>query len=993
MLAIIYDLIGFPCSTCFSGWHICTSCQKKAHYMCYTCPHSLCKSCYRRADFICIRENKGLCSTCRGTIMLIENVKEGNKDMVQVDFDDQSSWEYLFKVYWTDLKAKLSMTVDEITQAQNLRKERKIKCKRSIEKLSNGYAKSDFGTMGNHRSSYLHGSSGWASNELLEFVGYMKGGDMPALSQFEVQALLLEYVDRNNLRDPKEKWEIFCDIRLGKLFGRVSLDHFEMLKLLDSHFLVKEIPQLDEAVRVTNFDGISGLMDIDLNKSEHPMVCNDKMLESFERLDEKENHIDQDDYAMLDSQRISSIYLRRSLIENLIDDVEQFKRKAVGSVVRIRISCQDDKQNMHRLVQVAGTSKAIELYKIGDKYTNIKLEILNVDRKEVIPIHEISDHDFSEEECRQFVQNVTSGKVKWFSTDVIQLKGPRVKAEQVNYISSYQQPEIVNEHLLNKRSENSRISSWITGSSHADAVSSVTKEVLSGIGSEISPSPLSTATEQSVNDDETCKIWHYQDSNGKVQGPFTMIQMRKWQTLGDFHHNQRIWRTDQKYEDSILLSNALEGHFLKESALHSREDVKHSDDRDSSLDGISSISVNTNGTKSELGSHYSCDNIKSEKNIEKECRYFSGQIVGPSEMLLGANQGQEFDHSKVMLSHRHIGVGQIHDASIGKVYDGKGHFSAQSIRQNWKASSLVGSSPNEYPGGSLVNSLLTTPQKTKGIETTFPALLGPAQKPAFENFRSPDVCIGDSAHSWISTSSIVDGKMANNKVVNRECDSNVVSASQKLTEICNMDGSTSLTLGSVQLLPPPFVLGPLSWQSMVSEPVELTPLPEESVSDLLAELEASEPFNGSFSSLSPKNFDGSRGKTDYYSNEAGFFSESQPGRGDCVSSFCTFPIPSPAVTTEPQGSYYFNPQDMKRIIFPENSSPMTLDYRNGYPENGQVSWFSPLERNPEMWEKQLPQQQQKAQYYAGNRNSSPKDQLFSGLNLDLSRGRSVWDIQ
>lgn len=69
---------------------------------------------------------------------------------------------------------------------------------------------------------------------------------------------------------------------------------------------------------------------------------------------------------------------------------------------------------------------------------------------------------------------------------------------------------MVNEHLPDNRSEISRTNSWITGKSHGEAVSSVTKEVLSGIGSEISPSPLSTGTEQSVNDDETYKIWHYQ---------------------------------------------------------------------------------------------------------------------------------------------------------------------------------------------------------------------------------------------------------------------------------------------------------------------------------------------------------------------------------------------------------------------------------------------------------------------------------------------------
>lgn len=37
----------------------------------------------------------------------------------EVDFDDKSSWEYLFKVYWVYLKEKISLTFDEIQRAKN----------------------------------------------------------------------------------------------------------------------------------------------------------------------------------------------------------------------------------------------------------------------------------------------------------------------------------------------------------------------------------------------------------------------------------------------------------------------------------------------------------------------------------------------------------------------------------------------------------------------------------------------------------------------------------------------------------------------------------------------------------------------------------------------------------------------------------------------------------------------------------------------------------
>ncbi|KAL1316501.1 hypothetical protein AAHE18_15G070900 [Arachis hypogaea] len=84
--------------------------------MCYTCTYSLCRGCTRDADFVSVRGNKGFCGMCMRTIMLVENPGQENK--CEVDFDDKTSWEYLFKMYWVCLKEKLSLTVDELRQAK-----------------------------------------------------------------------------------------------------------------------------------------------------------------------------------------------------------------------------------------------------------------------------------------------------------------------------------------------------------------------------------------------------------------------------------------------------------------------------------------------------------------------------------------------------------------------------------------------------------------------------------------------------------------------------------------------------------------------------------------------------------------------------------------------------------------------------------------------------------------------------------------------------------
>ncbi|XP_058777787.1 zinc finger CCCH domain-containing protein 44-like [Vicia villosa] len=100
------------------GWHQCNDCGKSCHYMCYTCTYSLCKGCTKKeVDFVSVRGNKGLCGTCMRTIVLIENSARGIK--CEVDFDDKTSWEYLFKVYWMYLKGKLSLNFDEVLRAKS----------------------------------------------------------------------------------------------------------------------------------------------------------------------------------------------------------------------------------------------------------------------------------------------------------------------------------------------------------------------------------------------------------------------------------------------------------------------------------------------------------------------------------------------------------------------------------------------------------------------------------------------------------------------------------------------------------------------------------------------------------------------------------------------------------------------------------------------------------------------------------------------------------
>lgn len=307
-----------------------------------------------------------------------------------MDFDDRSSWEFLFKDYYIELKAKLSLSSVEIAEAKNpwkgaenmsgpskqdsseaqgdaneggsgsedsienseivrpkrrkIRKQSKSRSKEE-ELVSTGIAAGD-------KTIRLSDNSEWASKELLEFVSHMKDGDTSVLSQFDVQALLLEYIKRNKLRDPRRKSQIICDARLETLFGKPRVGHFEMLKLLESHFLVRD--EHNDDFQGSVVDTENNQLDTDTNADILTKGVKDKKRKSRRKGDSRGPQSNLDDYAAINMHNIGLIYLRRKLMEDLLEDAETFHDKVVGTFVRIRISGSNQKQDLYRLVQVVG---------------------------------------------------------------------------------------------------------------------------------------------------------------------------------------------------------------------------------------------------------------------------------------------------------------------------------------------------------------------------------------------------------------------------------------------------------------------------------------------------------------------------------------------------------------------------------------------------------------------------------------------------------------
>jgi chromatin remodeling complex protein RSC6 len=318
---------------------------------------------------------------------------------VKVDFDDRLSWEYLFKLYWLDLKGKLSLTMEELTDAKSrwnapityARKEKDEssddlydanydegagsdcssgKRKRANASRKKGQRRRKAHSVCNVKVENAEIATGnaeslpkkepsegvsldtkWASPELLEFVGHMRDGDQSFISQFDVQAILLEYIKKNDLRNPRRKSQIICDSRLHRLFRKTHVAHFEMLRLLEMHFLASEASTVNNGNHETINVNAAQIDDSGYGEiTDKPCPGRRKRMH---RKIEREPLANLKDYAAIDMHNINLIYLRRSLMEDLLDD-PTFSDKISGGFVRIKITDVGQKQHMYRLVKVVG---------------------------------------------------------------------------------------------------------------------------------------------------------------------------------------------------------------------------------------------------------------------------------------------------------------------------------------------------------------------------------------------------------------------------------------------------------------------------------------------------------------------------------------------------------------------------------------------------------------------------------------------------------------
>ncbi|XP_054804207.1 uncharacterized protein At5g08430-like isoform X2 [Prosopis cineraria] len=439
--------------------HYCFHCQNPARFYCLGCPRAVCNKCYAVSEFATFGGGKVLCSECLELVFIIEKNLDRDSEGNKISLVDRETYEALFKEYWEIIKVKEGLTSDDVCDAltnykmdQNSvhhseteeegegededeeegwipydRDNGKLGAKRNKSKLKefigweskspqtkykkdkNSLHQRRFGDSEEDLTSYSSdvdhtwkhkagtkrkGSEsqkfiGWGSKSVIDFLASIGKDIIKPFTRWEVTYLIHEYVSVKDLGHPKFKEKFIPDEKLIPLLGKKVVSVSKIYSLLKPHFVENSQQITEEENDDENKDNFS-------YKLLSGLPCFENNLSSLLRksLLKKGDYITRTScFASINAENIKLIYLKQSLVLELSKQPESFKDKVIGTFVKIRADPTDHRQGNHyHLARVLGVNNEF---------------LLQVSfMPKAIAISELSDDDFTEQECETLQQKV-----------------------------------------------------------------------------------------------------------------------------------------------------------------------------------------------------------------------------------------------------------------------------------------------------------------------------------------------------------------------------------------------------------------------------------------------------------------------------------------------------------------------------------------------------------------------------------------------------------
>ncbi|XP_074311639.1 uncharacterized protein At5g08430-like [Silene latifolia] len=452
-------------------WHSCLECKRSSKYQCYCCTNAVCQSCFKKVSFARVRGSKGLCNDCLHLALLGDEGMDVDSDGETVDFKDRETYEGLFKEYWDIIKEKEGLTLLDLHDADvQIKKGEKARVKplkpqyesdKSVELEENREPMLDDHNSDDHDSERAgkpvigtnnkrpkktpkrkRGSSrieyiGWASKSLIEFLAAIGVDTNEKLFQSDVSSLIHKYAKENKLFHPEKRKIILCDARLRPLLKRRTISIYKINDAIEAHFL-ENLEQSEDDGYSSGYEEKYATLPTKKQawwkNMESSLQHKGQLMEKFlgkEVIPEEPKKIETvtkivySDFATVVPQNMQLVYLKRGLVESLLENCETFESKVMGSFVKVKSEPVDPKYP-YQLLPVTGIKK-----EFGNEKKIVLLQVSNLPND--ISMRMLSNEDVSLEDCECLLQKIETGLIPKLTVVEVEKKAKDLHEDITKY--------------------------------------------------------------------------------------------------------------------------------------------------------------------------------------------------------------------------------------------------------------------------------------------------------------------------------------------------------------------------------------------------------------------------------------------------------------------------------------------------------------------------------------------------------------------------------
>ncbi|GFQ04421.1 uncharacterized protein at5g08430 [Phtheirospermum japonicum] len=248
---------------------------------------------------------------------------------------------------------------------------------------------------------------GWGSRPLIEFLEAIGKDTKENYSQREVATFITRYINERGLASAEKKKKVICDERLFAIFGKKFISRLKVHDMLEEHFAENHDESDDDS---SDEEGYEKKSSSGLKKNLSGQI-------------KKVAKIPKSCFAAVVADNIKLVYLKRSVIEELLKVPESFEFKIVGSFVRMKSDPNDIYQkNRFQLQQVTGVEK-----EVPGAGSEICLRVSNFFKE--VPISMLSSDNFSEEEIEDVRDRIKTGLLKRLTVKEVEEKAQILHAD------------------------------------------------------------------------------------------------------------------------------------------------------------------------------------------------------------------------------------------------------------------------------------------------------------------------------------------------------------------------------------------------------------------------------------------------------------------------------------------------------------------------------------------------------------------------------------